>query len=112
MFGSARLNSSLTAHHEIAIDPGVPSKGVVVPCAPRESDLAARCFNLSWKAYHLHVADLGHRLRLIRSSEFFHNFPLEFLQPFGIAYLGPGLTVFARFQPLCIGTLLQNMCHS
>lgn len=36
-----------TAHNETAIDPGVPCKDVV-PCRC-ESDLATRCFNLSWK---------------------------------------------------------------
>ena len=49
-FGSARLTSSLQHTmriHETAIDPGVPCKDVV-PCRC-ESDLATRCFNLSWK---------------------------------------------------------------
>ena len=103
-----------TAHHETAIDPGVPCKDVV-PCRC-ESDLATRCFNLSWK----HITCTSKTLDIAcawSSWSALHalNFPLTSYFAALWSSLGAWTDSVCSLPALVYRHLVdaqQNMCHN
>lgn len=107
-----------TAHHENPWDSNRPRCALQRRCAmslwvrPRHSLLQSQL-----KAYHLHVEDLGHRLRLIRSWSALHalNFPLTSYFAALWSSLGAWTDSVCSLPALVYRHLVdaqQNMCHN